>query len=42
MTTQEPPFAKPLTGSQKPPVLVNETAHSQLGRSCGQLVTGPS
>ena len=24
-TTQEPPFAMPLTGSQKPPVLVVET-----------------
>ena len=25
MTTQEPPFVMPLTGSQKPPVLVIET-----------------
>ena len=25
MTTQEPPFSMPLTGSQKPPVLVIET-----------------
>ena len=42
MTTQEASFVMPLTDSQKPPVLVIETTHSQYRRCCGQLVTGPS
>ena len=42
MTTQEPPFAMPLAGFQKPSVLVIETTHSQYGRNWGVLVTGPS
>ena len=44
MTTQEPPFAMPLTGSQKPPVLVIETGTFHLNvirRNYDQLVTGP-
>ena len=42
MTTQEPLFVMPLTESQKPPVLVIETTHSQQRSTVGQLVTGPS
>ena len=43
MTTQEPPFMMPLTGSQKPPVFVNETGtfhRNVIGRNLDQQVTG--
>ena len=41
MITQEPPFVMTLTGSQKTPVLVIESAPSQKIRSSGQLIAGP-
>ena len=45
MITQEPPFTMPLTGSQKPSVLVMETGtfhRNVTRRNYDQLVTGPS